>query len=382
MSQWTIFARDTARARVAQVDDFDRLDLGLVFNGVGQWVLSMPAESTAAALMGFAEGIIVRRDDDQFFAGPVTLMRNVWDGTRDRLVVSGPDDNVWLDRRLAYPDPANLPGAWATEHDVRTGTCETIMRQYVSFNLGPSALAARRVDGLTLAADAALGTSITGRARLQKVLDLLQGLALSGGELGFEIVQSDTDLEFRVYQPVDRTATVKFSKELGNLRSYEFIREGAKANHFVGGGGGEGVLRTFVEKADAASVADYGRIEEFRDRRDTTDTIEITQTLDEELLANKDRTGVSIAPVDTDSIAFGTHYNLGDKVTVVAAGQELQDIVREVTLTLDRNGPVITPTIGAPGQAVSTNAQETFVRSVFAQISKLHSKVANLERTR
>ncbi len=351
MAKYKLYVRDSGLSKVGEIDDFGKLDLISRFNQPGSFALDVPAGTDIASYLSVkGAGLILERDDlvDPIFSGPVIIKIKDWNKDQNRLTVSGPDDTIWLTRRLAYPVVTGPPYS-AQAHDVRTGVCETIMRQYVNLNAGPGANTERQVTGLTLAADTTLGSSITGRARFNNLLEFLQGLALAGGDLGFRIVQSGSDIEFQVYQPTDKTATIIFSEELGNLRAYEYSVEAAEANYFIAGGGGEGVARTFQEKGDSQSIVDWGRIEQFRDRRDTTDTDELIQTIDEELLSKAEKTNLSTTPINTDAIAFLTDYGLGDKVTVMVDGEAIQDVIREVKITLTRDkGEVVTPTIGTP----------------------------------
>jgi hypothetical protein len=205
------------------------------------------------------------------------------------------------------------------------------------------------------------------------LLDLLASLALAGGDLGFRMVQQGSGVEFQVYEPRDQSDFVIFSRELGNLSAFNHESEGPEANYLIGAGGGEGTARMFVEKGDAASVAEYGRIEQFRDRRDTTDAAEIEQTLDEEIAAKGDRFGLSLSPAETLAFGFGSDYALGDRVSAVVDGVVHQDVIRELAISLTADGETITPTIGTPG---TTNHEMPFVSALREQ----RSRISNLER--
>jgi hypothetical protein len=199
-------------------------------------------------------------------------------------------------------------------------------------------------------------------------------LALAGGDIGFRVVQTGTNLQFAAYTPVDRTGTAVFSPEFGNLRSFSYEQESSEANYIYVGGGGEGTQRTIVEGGDQTSIIKYGRVEKFRDRRDTTDNTELTQTLNEELTETADRATLRIAPVDTDALQYLRDYNLGDKVTVVVDGVAIQDTVREIHLVLDqRSAERIEPMIGTPGT-------QTALSGLFGDVLRLRSRIDNLEK--
>src|SRR5690606_2488261 len=107
--------------------------------------------------------------------------------------------------------------------------------------------------------DKGLGKNITGRARFQNLLEFLSSLALSGGGLGFRVVQVGNNLEFQVYQPSNKTKSAFFSPLLGNLSSFEYSNDNPEANLVIIGGSGEGKDRIIMWKGDNESVTKYGR---------------------------------------------------------------------------------------------------------------------------
>jgi hypothetical protein len=374
-SGWTVFARSGALQTVAQVDDYQQLDLVGRFNDVGTWALDMDVKAGGSTLLQQdGAGIVVVRDGVTVFSGPVAKRERNWANDKDRLKVSGVDDGVWLARRLAHPQPTTAAPQYTLQtDDVRTGQCSTILRQYVDFNLGPSALSNRQVAGLTLAADPALGSTITGRARWQVLLTMLQELALAGGALGFQLQQVGAGLVFSVYAPIDRTASVIFSPDLGNLAAFDWSEEAPRANYVVVGGGGVGTARTVYEGSDSASIARWGRAESFRDQRQTVVVSELTQAATDELAGSAGPMGLTITPIDLPQMTYLTHYALGDKVSVIKDGVKVADVIREVKISLTPQGVArIIPTIGTPGR------QDLI--GFFNRVRALVTRVVNLEK--
>jgi hypothetical protein len=375
VGEWTVYLRAPDRTRAGQIEDFQQCDAVPRFNDVGTWALDLDSRAPlAVTLTEPGYGIEIVREGTVVMSGDMRFRKRTRDGSRSRILVSGYDDTVWLHRRLAHPQPATVaPPYSVNEHDVRTGTCSTVLRAYVDVNAGPSALAVRRVAGLTLAADPLVGASVTGRGRWQHLLTLLQELALAGGGLGFRITRSGTDRVFTVYQPADLTSTVKFSIELGNLAGYEYESEAPSANYIVVGGGGEGTARTIREGQDPSSVVDWGRIEAFRDRRDTTATAELDQEITKQLEESAGRTGISITPVETEALRYLTDYTLGDKVTAVLDGEPVREVIREVRIKLTPDGPQQTlPDISSAGRPE--------VLRIFRLLRATDRRLTNLER--
>lgn len=374
-ANWAIYVRDAALSLVAEVDDYQRLDATLRFNDVGTWVLDLDDTVSAAEhLRSTGAGIVVTKSGVPVFSGPVRRRQRKRGELTDRLVVAGPDDLSWLTRRVAHPQPATAAPPYNTNaYDNRTGVCSTVLRAYVNANAGGGALAARQVTGLTLGTDPVAGSNVTGQARWQNLLTLLQELALSGGDLGFTLTQDGTDLVFDVYTPTDRSAEIVFSEELENLASFDYDIEGPTANYIVCGGGGEGTARTIVEGSDAASIAVWGRIETFRDRRDTTVAGELTQTITQELAEQAERTSFTVDPIELAQMMWLEHYNLGDQVTTVVEGVSFVEVVRAVDITIAPDHEVrIKPRISTP--------RRDSVLRLMSTVRALERRIADLER--
>jgi hypothetical protein len=378
VSGYLLRVRDAGLIERAEIDPYWSLEAVVRFNDVDTWLLKLPlAAQGAGELLQDGAGLVLHRDDSTasvVLSGPVTHREQVDDESGSTLAVAGVGDLTWLTRRVAHPQPASAaPPYNVSAYDVRTGVCSTILRQYVDVNAGPGALGVRAVTGLTLAADPGIGTTITGRGRWQVLLTMLQELAIAGGDLGFRVRQSGAGIVFSVYQPVDRSTTVILGLELGNLRQAQWSEDAPTGNYIFAGGGGDGTARTIREGQDSASIAEWQRVERFRDRRDTTDAGELDQSITEELDQNAGKVGLSLTPIDIPQLTFGVDYDLGDRVTVNMRGQTVSEIVREVSIKLTaEEGSVIVPTIGTPGRPV--------LLSLIDRLRRSERRLTNLER--
>jgi hypothetical protein len=402
---YEIYVRDAQLNRIGQITDFTQLDLIPRFNDVGSFALDLPTDSFAAReLIKPKHGIIVKKDGRNIFSGTVSNRQRSFSASGDTLTVSGYDDMAYLTQRLAYPVPSSQFSL--SDYDVRTGLAEAILKQYVDVNCGPSAISDRRM--LTIEADKGLGTKVTGRARFHNLLEFLSSLALTGGGLGFNVVQVGQTLEFRVYQPTDKTKTAFFSPLLGNLAEFEYSHDNPQANMVIVGGGGEGKDRILKWKQDNASIARFGRIESFVDQRNTTDIEELNQSMDEALVEGKEQHSFSFTPVDTPQLSFNRDYSLGDKVSVVLTQpnevidvetlyyfisayqtvpvqserirkiQEsldvIQDIVREVKISITPQSDAIQPVVG------TEDSNKSSILGIFDKQRKLEKRINHLER--
>jgi hypothetical protein len=344
-NRWTLYARDAAGVRQGQIDVFDKLVMNPRHNAVGTWTLDMPASAPLAAAMtqdGWGIDCVSQRNTS--FAGIAVGRRRSKDSASNTLQLWGLDDMAWLARRCAHPEPASAVPPYSTDaYDVRAGTCSTILRQFVDVNAGPSSIAQRRVPGLTLAVDPGVGSTVTGRGRWQLLIDLLRELA-DAGAVGFRMRR----LAFEVFAPANKSASIIFSDALGNVAGFTYETAAPEANYLYTGGGGEGTARLIEEGQDGASIATWGRIEAFKDARDTAIAAELDQRIAQELAqASQGRSAVSITPVDTAGMQYGTHYDLGDKVTAVVDGIAIVDVVREVKITVGPAGnSLVQPQVG------------------------------------
>ncbi|GLW91766.1 Gp37-like protein [Actinokineospora globicatena] len=317
-------------------------------------------------------------------AGPVVDAEITIDGTggraRPQLVLRIEDDLRWLAGTQARPAPLAALTAQTPAYDVRTGQASTIMREYVDLNAGPGALTNRRVPGLTLAPDPATGATVTGRARFDRLLDLLAGLGISAGGpgLGFRINAGlSLDKTFEIYSPTDLRGPARFSIALRNLRRLNWRLTAPTATHIIGGGRGEEDAREFIEVADTGAATAWGRVEDFYDYRSASDAdsgAELTQGATKRLVEQTETTAVEIEPVDTARLVYGRDYGLGDLVTVdIYGGVTVDEMIREVEITADRTGKRVRPRIGSVG-TTRTRRDALLLRDALARLGSVERR--------
>jgi hypothetical protein len=280
----------------------------------------------------------------------------------------GADDMVWLAERVAHPQPATASPPWTgQDYDVRTGPASSVILGYVGANAGPSAVTARRVAGLTLAADPAAGSTITGRARFQPLLAFLAELATGGG-VTVTVTQSGASLVAAAVATVDRSADVAFAHDLGNLESSEYAVAASNGSVLYVGGQGEGTARVFTVASNGSSR----RVESFADRRDVTDPAELAEVAAVLLAERAGKTSLTVNPIDTPTCRYGVHYRLGDLVRLDIDGVAVVDRVVAVRTVLSAAGLTREITIGAESSAGPI--------ALFAGLRNLNRRITQLER--
>lgn len=368
------YARAADLALRGELRGWTKLEVTVRYGQVGSWTITSPASGLVPKLLVPGAGLIVVDTASLPLLNPngVLLSGDVeeigprtWsaDSSADAypgtLTVSGGDDLAVVADELAYPDPTQPSTSQAAfTYDFRSGPAETVIKAYVAANVGTGRAAARG-DALvpnarlvTIAPDLGRGSTASFKARFDPLMEVVRGLGqASTPKLAGRVTQSGTSLNFDTYAPVDRSASVRFSRARRNLRGYAITRSAPTATHVVVAGAGTGTARAYRERADVDAAQEWRRIiRVFVDQRQTEESAELNAAGDEEL-ARARRSGVLTATaVDTPKLRFGQHFSLGDYVTVeVEPGVAMVDQVTAVKITVTEKGPEPTEiTIGNP----------------------------------
>lgn len=376
MADIEIVIKDKDGTPKAVIEEYTRLETISRFNDVGSWTLDINGNDDIWDLLYKTRGYIeVFEDGVSKFLGIVKKCEI--DDTPAAYVMrfAGFDQNHYLLRRIIYPEPADGLPFDTNGYDEQTDYAEQLIKYYILNNIGASALLPRR-ENITAAPNLNIGSTLTEQGRFATLLDTCQQLAIKGGGLGFYL---STSLVATVYQPTDKSASVVFSKELGNLTSYKYSHEIAEANALIVGGQGDLTDRVVIEVLDGQSIIDFGRIEKFVDKRSVEDSATLSEEATAELEKEKEKVFLSITPIDTLGCTYGVDYELGDKVKVVLeTGIKFTDVVREVKKLYDgtSGSPLTQPAISTP------NYQDNNPFSnIFAKLNNIKGKVSNLERS-
>lgn len=219
----------------------------------------------------------------------------------------------------------------------------------------------RAVPTLTMAADPAAGSNVTGYARSDNLLNFIQALALQGGDIGFKLELSGSNIVFTVYSPSDKTSTAVFSLDRRNLLDgYSWEYSAALGNHIIAGGantaGGSANLtdRLFAENEDSTSISQFGYLEDFLDARAAPDGPTLQQAITGQLASDKAQLNINATITSIAGTLYfkgpaGKGWDLGDKVRVLADGQTFDQVIREVEISLEKDKPaIVTAAIGTP----------------------------------
>lgn len=372
-----VYIRNREFERVAKIDQWKSLRFVDRYNNVGTWEIEVDIDSDAAQFLTKTSGIIItmvyNNTETTIFSGTVSTEYSI---SANSLRAAGRSDMELLEIP-ARPNPAQNTGPFTTEYDVRTGIASEVFKSAVRENIGSSAPSMWKLNQLNIATADPVGSTITWRGRFDPILTLLRQYSLIDG-LGFSLKQSNienNDIDFLVYEPEDKSETIKFNVDLNTAQDFNDIYTQPLANYvYVLGGDAFGLDRTIVEVGDSASITEQGRIiPTIIDRRGVTDLSELNQSAAEFLAGVISTRRATIVPFNLRSMRYVVHYNLGDLVTIVSNGEEFVDIIREVEVELDPNrGVIITPMVGQAGTSEDD--------AVATHIAAVQDRVGNIER--
>lgn len=322
---------DASFQRLGQLDAFTKFEMVIGYNAAKGWYVEMDAESDQAIIMQQAKYIsaVLAGVGDTLWTGALRKMK--YESLKNLFTFYG-TDALWLKNQRALPVPAGPPYTSA-EYDVRTGPAETVIKNYVKYNAGSLAKVDRQIPGLTVETDAGRGITYTGRARFDKLTDLICGIALAT-DLGVRM----RDGVFEVWVPGDKSADVRFSDKTDTLGSYEFEIGDTEANYLYGAGSGTGTSQAFYEKGDPTSITQYGRVEGYTNIGRTAVVAEIDAALDAELQKQAATAWFKFSIEEMPDREFWNDFWIGDLVGVEVRGQAYNARLCELAITVNADG--------------------------------------------
>jgi len=377
--------RDKNLNRIGQIrpNDLEGATFVSRFNNVGSWSMKLHYGHALGELLRLpGYGIILTSATGAtILSGPtlsakLTQSQDNIDGDWE---ITGSSDEIYLTERLTYPKPSTADvTAQTDDYDDRSGQAETVIKEYVSANMGADAPLERQVLGFSIEPDLGRGELVAAAARFDNLQEFIYDLAQAGG-IGYQVTQVLTDLNFSVFTPQDRSNTVRMDIANRKLSSSVLSYGTAKLTRAIVGGKGEAKNRSFIERTSSQSLlaeSDWGRrIETFIDARGANNTDELQTAGDESLVDNgKTITEISVTPSNDQNMVYGVDWFLGDKVTIVTNEIESTAVVTEIGINIAADGVRVGATVGTP-------VGIEFEAKLMAKTNQLDSRVSNLERS-
>lgn len=346
-----VWARDPHRVRRGVLTVIDAQCI-LRESGVGTWRMTIDETSQWSPQMQEGWGVVVLDDDGTtLFSGPAIEIGASQEGDTRDITLAGITDMHVLADRVVYPDPAKGYNAQTTttHYHRAKGPAETLILNLVAGQCLPDPTwptVVRTTAGLTLPLSQGRGASTSIEARFTNLLEEVQTLATVGG-LVVDVVQQGNDLALQIRTPVNRARSVRFLPGAG-LGDHSLSLTAPTVTTVILGAQGEGTARTITGRSSPTAERWGGRrIEVFEDRRDTTDTDELDKTLTEALAEGAPSSSATYTVTETPQLRFGTHYRLGDTVTVgLPNGAQVTDGARVADIAWDEFGRTVQLTVG------------------------------------
>ena len=327
---------------VAVIDAFTQMEWTRPYRKPGTFSVQIP--STAPAIAEIVKGRIVLPPDSTIVYLIEQILRENEDGSPAELwTVSGRDLGGFLQERLCLPTAGQA-------HDAQVAVAaESAMKHYVSGNAGPGAASARKMPGLTVAADLGRGATVTMKARYDVLADMLETIGAIAA-MGWQVTSLSGGYIFDVIPGVDRSASVFFDTTFDTTTGQSWLSSDVDTKSYIYvGGQGLGAARSIVERYTGALVpTGLARRELFQDARDLPDTASLTTRGDAVLagLAPTDRFEVQVA--QGGSFQYRRDWDLGDLVTIRNVAWGLSQAARIVAVAA-----TITPESALPRIAVT-----------------------------
>ncbi|MFD8970550.1 siphovirus ReqiPepy6 Gp37-like family protein [Streptomyces sp. NPDC059568] len=364
--------------------DWSNLDATPVFNEPGSGSVDLVAHPYVMAQLQPGNRLTVIRDGSVWMGGPMEIPQDFsWgiagegEAPPGKVTVNFSDDLARVAGYLTWPAPGS---AWSAQPDtsrkIGPASAESVIRTLVNESCGPGAIPARRIPNFALAAAAGVGSMASVDTRLERLLDVCRRVATDGGGLGFRCRETTSQIQFEVYEPVDRTATARFSEGLGNLRAVQFKRSAPTVTHALVTNSDQAFPREYVEVADTAAAFSWWRIEQLVDSSaETNDDGALTQDGKQALAEGAAPVELATVTVDTEDLRAGRDFGLGDRVTVaLPTGLEVTDLVRSMTLHADPDtGEQVTSLIGSP-DATTDPQMVRLVRELGRRLGRIEAR--------
>lgn len=368
------------------LEDWDSLKVVRNDNAPHSGELTLTAYPEVMAQLQPGNRVVVMRDGQIWTAGPMEIPQAWQEGVGGNaggqddpppgtVTVNFASDLALICGHLTYPDPGQPASGVQPANYVRTAVNgEVLLRDLVNLNAGPGALAARQIPALVLGALAGVGTTTSLTTRFEPLGDALRTGALSGGNLAFGTVQVGNQIEFRVWERRDLTATARFSFDLNNLRHVEYKLSAPTVTAAIVTGAGD--TPPIVEVVDAAAAADWWRVEKLVSGSAETDANgELTSAGQAELATGASPVELTTLTVDTLDLQAGRDFQVTDLVTVqLPTGVEVAEYVRSDTLTATPDdGETVVSVVGSP-DASTDRRLVRLIRDLSARLGRLEAR--------
>ena len=328
---------------------------------VGWWELELPGDFAIGQEKRFLDWrLVVWRTptggrEYLDFAGLVRRVQRTYSGGISRIVLSGPDYNDILRRRIiAY---------FAGTSQSRKGTAQPaddLMKEFVYENLGAGCTDTDRdisAHGISIQADLGAGTSLRKSGAWNKLGEVLhaiyessQSTPATAAFYGVVPLGTGYDMEFRTRvgqwgqdhrYPDGPDGAVVFSIERGNLDNVAQVYDATdEITDVIGLGEGqlENRLAASVYDATRRAASVLNRCERAYENPGIAAVNTLADEVDEALEAGQPVESFTADLLSMDGCEYGVHWGVGDQVTAIWLGDNIDAHIATVEVDVDEAG--------------------------------------------
>ena len=328
-----------------EIADYRSLRIKRSFRGVGEFELHLPVKCAD----------VIRRDDIIFppeAPGKAMIVEGIRI-TTDDVTVTGYTLKGMLRRRVCVPGAAS-EGTYG--YDRIIGSAETVLKHYVQANCTQPESTARVIGCLAIEPDEGRGKeNVPWSARFENLADVLESIC-TYADCGYAVVPDFAQKKavFK-YEPgrdlVNGINRVTFSVGFGNVSEATYAEDAKNAITAVYiGGAGQDENRAILGVGEAEDLA---RREMWTEAGSISDPEELEYEARHKMADRQIAQTISADVIARGAARYGEDWDLGDKVTVSAAGRKMHTRITQVQETHEAGRPLtLSVTFGEPPQGI------------------------------
>lgn len=324
---------DNALNFIGIIDDFSSVVINRKYADIESIVITINANKTNTPYLVSGNYVFVDDKFNKVFR--IYNTKKVLNTKGITLTITGYSVMQIFKQRITIPTVGS-------ETESHTDYIENIIKAYITNNCITSSDSGMNIPILSVANNHNLGSNITDSTRYKNLYDEVIRLTAID-DLGFKS-HLDTSLKkivFDIYVGKDKTTSntvgnnpVIFSPDFDNLLEATVeITETTVQNYAIVGGSGEGTARIIKSVSDNTTCLD--RHVFFIDASDLTTDAELTTKGQSQLILPSYYITAVINP--NANVKYEADYDIGDKVSVVVDGLQLDTRIVEITETYQNN---------------------------------------------
>lgn len=339
-------------------------------NDIGSFQLTVNGNSPKAARFVPGWRVSILDDDGSVLgSGPATQIgQRLEDANRTRTdTLMGVTDHDVLATSVVIPNPTTPTDQ--TEAWKGTGAAETVIRNLISAQVGPTAPATYKNPYLRLDDDRKRGSNVAVASRFKNLLEEVQD-QLTAGNLIMDVYQSGTAIWVTFRQARDLTRSVRLTRKNSAVGSADLTMIAPTVTEAIVGGTGTGSARTLFRQS--YGLGDWGRrVTQFIDRGSAGGSAEMQQAAKTALDEGVQKASVTFEANDIPRLRFGRNFKLGDKITVeLGERATVMDTVQIAEINWDEKGRTVKLQVGPTADETKLNQATGPLMGVVKNLSK------------